>query len=83
MELLKAFDTVNHDLLIAKLSAHGFDTESSKLIKSYLTNRLQKTKVNTSFSSWSNLLLGVPQGYTMGPLLFNIYIILLFTIYFI
>ena len=83
MDLLKAFDTANHDLLIAKLSAYGFDTESSKLSKSYLTNRLQKAKVNTSFSSWSKLLLGVPKGYTLGPLLFNIYIILLFTIYFI
>ena len=39
MELSKAFDTINHDLLIAKLGGYGFDTESLKLIRSYLTNR--------------------------------------------
>ena len=49
------FDTINHDLLIAKVGAYGFNTESLKLIRSYLTNRLQRTKVNTSFSSWSKL----------------------------
>ena len=52
MDLSKAFDIIN-DLLIAKLGAHGFDTASLKLIRSYLTNRFQRTKVNTSFSSWS------------------------------
>ena len=53
MDLSQAFDTLSHNLLIAKLHAHGFTTESLKLVKSYLTNRCQRTKVNKNFSSWS------------------------------
>ena len=73
MDLSEAFDTLNHDLLIDKLHVYGFTSESLKLIKSYLKNPWQRTKVHTNFSNWSELLIGVPQGSVLGQLLFNIY----------
>ena len=74
MDLSKAFDSLNHDLLLAKLHAYGFDRNALLLMRSYLTNRWQRMKINTSFSSWSQLLHGIPQGSILGPLLFNIYL---------
>ena len=74
MDLSKAFDTLNHDLLIAKLYAYGFGKNALKLIQSYLSDRWQRTKINTSYSTWSALLKGVPQGSVLGPLLFKLYI---------
>ena len=72
--LSKAFDCLPHDLLIAKLEPYGFEINSLKLINSYLSERKQRTKINTTFSHWSDILYGVPQGSILGPLLFNIYI---------
>ena len=74
MDLSKAFDTINHDLLLAKLHAYGIKKDSLKLIMSYLSNRHQRTKVGGEFSAWEELLTGVPQGSVLGPLLFNIYL---------
>ena len=74
MDLSKAFDTIDHKLLIAKLHAYGLDKSSLLLIMDYLSERSQRVKIDSAFSSWSNLDKGVPQGSVLGPLLFNIYI---------
>ena len=73
MDLSKAFDTINHELLLAKLHAYGFGRHTLLLLRSYLGNRWHRTKINTSFSSWKELIYGIPQGSVLGPLLFNIY----------
>ena len=58
MDLSKAFDTLNHELLIAKLHAYGFSKCSLRYLHSYLTKRWQRTKVGIKFSSWSELIQG-------------------------
>ena len=69
MDLKKAFDTITHPLLLAKLHAHESSKQAFTTICSYLSNRKQRIKINV-FSSWKDLILGVLQG----PLLFNIYL---------
>ena len=74
MDLSKVFETINRDLLIAKLPAYDFSSDTLKLLYSYLNNRFHRSKINQKFSSWKELNQEVPQGSAFGLLLFNIYL---------
>ena len=74
VDLRKAFDTVNHKILLAKLDKYGIRGISFKLLESYLSDRWQYTIINASKSQKKRVTCGVPQGSTLGPLLFLIYI---------
>ena len=63
-----------HDLIIAKLHAYGLDDDSLRLIRSYLSNRHQRIKLDSFFSSWMQAIIGVPEGSIIGILLFNIFL---------
>ena len=74
MDLSKAFDTINHNLLLAKLKAYGFSKQALSFMCSYLKNRRQRVQINNKFSSLKEVIAGVPQGSIDGPLLFNLFI---------
>ena len=72
MDLSKAFDTLNHNLLLCK--AFCFDKNAFTINQSYFTNRHQRTKVGDKFSKWQKISTGVPQGSIFSPFLFKIFI---------
>ena len=73
MHLSKSYDCLPHDLLIAKLEAYDLDAASLSLLKNYLANRKQRTKVASSYSDWFEFLRGIPLGSILGQLPFNIF----------
>ena len=74
MDLSKALDTLNYNVLLCKLKAYDFDINALTFIQSYFSNRHQITEVGDKFSNWWKISTGVPQDSILYPLFFNAFI---------
>jgi retron-type reverse transcriptase len=72
--LKKAFDTVNHKLLLDKLYSYGICNDNLQWFKSYLVSRSQTVNINSVLSDFKDIDIGIPQGSILGPLLFIIFV---------
>ena len=73
LDISKAFDSVNHDILLSKLACYGVSGKSLTWFASYLSCRHQQVCLQGLSSQWGEIHVGVPQGSILGPLLFGIY----------
>ena len=73
MDLSKAFDSINHELVIAKLKFCQLDQNAVEFFRSYLSNQYQCCKINNTLGYWRKVIAGVPQGSILGALLSNIF----------
>ena len=74
LDLSKAFDTVNHNILLDILCSIGFRGHFNLLLQSYLHNRSFRIKQNTIYFSYNNIMRGVPQGSIISPILYSLYV---------
>ena len=74
LDLSKAFDTVDHDILMKKIHKYGLRGKIWNILHSYLSKRKQCTKISSSISNFRDISCGVPQGSILGPLLFLLYV---------
>ena len=73
VDMAKALDTVNHTILMNKLDLLGISGKVLRLLRNYLTNRKQSTVANGIVSRPADITCGIPQGSTVGPLMYIIY----------
>ena len=74
LDFSKAFDTVPHDILITKLRKYGIDERTVKWVENWLTGRVQRVVLGGRVSGWRPVTSGIPEGFVMAPVLFNVFI---------